>query len=234
MTKPFNDDIEPKRKRSLFAWLRGSFLTGLVVVAPISLTLYLIWTVAGWVDSWVLPFVPVWLRPDQYVGLNVRGVGVFVFLIFTILVGWIAKGIIGKSMIAWAENLVQGLPVVRSVYNGLKQIAETVFAQSDSSFDKACLIQYPRKGIWCIAFISTSAKGEIAASMPTEDDKTAVFLPTTPNPTSGFVIMLPREDVIVLDMDVDEALKMIISLGVVVPDWRNSKTPDLPLELPDD
>lgn len=222
MTKPF-DDLEPKKRRGMFASLRGSFLTGLVVVAPISLTLYLIWTVAGWVDSWVLPFVPVWLRPDQYVGLNIRGIGVLVFLIFTIFVGWLAKGIIGKSMIAWAEGLVQGLPVVRSVYNGLKQIAETVFAQSEASFDKACLIQYPRKGIWCIAFISTSAKGEIAASMPVEDGKTAVFLPTTPNPTSGFLLFLPSSDVIELDMSVEDAAKLVISAGLVYPNGDQSK-----------
>ncbi|NNF92245.1 MAG: DUF502 domain-containing protein, partial [Boseongicola sp.] len=144
MTTPFDDHPEPKRRRSIFAWLRASFLTGLVVIAPIGLTLWLIWTVAGWVDSWVLPFVPVWLRPDQYVGLNIRGIGVFVFLIFTIIVGWMAKGIIGKSLIRWAEGAVQNLPVVRSVYNGLKQIAETVFAQTEASFDKACLVQYPR------------------------------------------------------------------------------------------
>ncbi|MDD9976876.1 MAG: DUF502 domain-containing protein, partial [Boseongicola sp.] len=162
MSKPFEEDDEsPKKRRSLFASFRASFLTGLVVIAPIGLTLWLIWTVAGWVDGWVLPFVPAWLRPDQYVGLNIRGIGVFLFLIFTIIVGWAAKGLIGRSLISWAEGLVQGLPVVRSVYNGLKQIAETVFAQSETSFDKACLVQYPRKGIWAIAFISTSAKGEI-------------------------------------------------------------------------
>lgn len=220
MTTPFEDDHEPKRRRSTFAWFRGSFLTGLVVIAPISLTLWLIWTVAGWVDSWVLPFVPVWLRPDQYVGLNIRGIGVLVFLIFTVLVGWMAKGIIGKSLIRWAESVVQNLPVVRSVYNGLKQIAETVFAQSETSFDKACLVEYPRQGIWAIAFMSTSAKGEISAKMPTEEDKTAVFLPTTPNPTSGFLLFLPKRDVIELDMSVDNALKYIISMGVVAPNGK--------------
>ena len=226
MTKPFDDETEPKRRRGMFSGLRASFLTGLVVIAPISLTLYLIWTVAGWVDSWVLPFVPDWLRPDQYVGLNIRGIGVFVFLIFTILVGWMAKGIIGKSMIAWAESLVQGLPVVRSVYNGLKQIAETVFAQSETSFDKACLVEYPRKGIWAIAFISTSAKGEIESKIPENQGKTAVFLPTTPNPTSGFLLFLPKSDVIELDMSVEDAAKLVISAGLVYPNGdKASPTP---------
>ncbi|NNJ68424.1 MAG: DUF502 domain-containing protein, partial [Boseongicola sp.] len=117
MSTPFDDNSEPSRpKRGMFANFRSSFLTGLVVVAPIALTLWLIWTVAGWVDGWVLPFVPLWLRPDQYIGLNIRGVGVFVFLIFTVLVGWVAKGLIGRSLLNWAEGLVQGLPVVRSIY----------------------------------------------------------------------------------------------------------------------
>ena len=223
MSKGFDDDHITRRRRGMFSWLRASFLTGLVVIAPIALTLWLIWTVAGWVDSWVLPFVPVWLRPDQYVGLNVRGVGVLVFLIFTVLVGWMAKGIIGKSLIRWAESLVQGLPVVRSVYKGLKQIAETVFAQSEASFDKACLVEYPRKGIWAIAFISTGAKGEIDAKIDHASSKTAVFLPTTPNPTSGFLLFVPKSDVIELDMTVEDAAKLVISAGLVYPDGAEVK-----------
>lgn len=226
MAKRSDDEQRTRRRRSAFAWFRGSFLTGLVVIAPIALTLWLIWTVAGWVDSWVLPFVPVWLRPDQYIGLNIRGVGVLVFLIFTVLVGWMAKGIIGKSLIRYAESVVHGLPVVRSVYKGLKQIAETVFAQSEASFDKACLVEYPRKGIWAIAFISTSAKGEIDTKVPAEHGKTAVFLPTTPNPTSGFLLFLPNEDIIELDMTVEDAAKLVISAGLVYPDGNVAQIDD--------
>ncbi len=229
MSKVQLDDSEGRRKRSVFAWLRGSFLTGLVVIAPIGLTLWLIWTVAGWVDSWVLPFVPIWLRPDQYVGLSIRGIGVLVFLIFTILIGWMAKGIIGKSLIMWAEGLVEGLPVVRSVYKGLKQIAETVFAQSDTSFDKACLVEYPRKGIWAIAFISTSAKGEIDRRVPVDEAKTAVFLPTTPNPTSGFLLFLPKSSVIELDMSVEDAAKLVISAGLVYPQSQIESSAPTPI-----
>jgi uncharacterized membrane protein len=218
MSTPFDDNSEPPRpKRGLFSKFRSSFLTGLVVVAPIALTLWLIWTVAGWVDGWVLPFVPLWLRPDQYIGLNIRGVGVIVFLIFTVLVGWIAKGLIGRSLLNWAERMVQGLPVVRSIYNSLKQIAETVFAQSDTSFDKACLVEYPRKGIWAIAFIATSAKGEIDKKIDGDNGKTAVFLPTTPNPTSGFLLFVPTRDLIELDMTVEDAAKLVISAGLVYP-----------------
>lgn len=227
MSTPFDDNSEPTRpKRGMFSNFRSSFLTGLVVVAPIALTLWLIWTVAGWVDGWVLPFVPLWLRPDQYIGLNIRGVGVVVFLIFTVLVGWVAKGLIGRSLLSWAEGLVQGLPVVRSIYNGLKQIAETVFAQSETSFDTACLVEYPRKGIWAIAFISTSAKGEIDGKIEGDDAKTAVFLPTTPNPTSGFLLFVPKKDVIKLDMSVEDAAKLVISAGLVYPsDKSEAPTP---------
>ncbi|QMU57622.1 MAG: DUF502 domain-containing protein [Boseongicola sp.] len=224
MSKPFDDEKKPqKKRRGPFGSFRASFLTGLVVIAPIGLTLWLIWTMAGWVDSWVLPFVPAWLRPDQYVGLSIRGIGVLVFLIFTVFVGWLAKGLIGRSMLGWAESLVQGLPVVRSVYNGLKQIAETVFAQSETSFDKACLVEYPRKGIWAIAFISTDAKGEISSKIPLEEGKTAIFLPTTPNPTSGFLLFVPTSDVVELDMSVEDAAKLVISAGLVYPNGKSAK-----------
>lgn len=217
MTTPFDELTEPKRKRSLLGGLRASFLTGIVVIAPIGVTLWLIWTIVGWIDGWVLPFVPAQFRPEQYIGINLRGVGVIIFLVFTILVGWLAKGLIGRSFLLWAEGLVDRMPVVRSVYNGLKQIAETVFAQTERSFDRACLVEYPRKGIWAIAFISTTAKGEIDAKIPMDEGLTSVFLPTTPNPTSGFLLFVPKRDVIELSMSVEDAAKLVISAGLVYP-----------------
>ena len=146
-----------------------------------------------------------------------RGVGVVFFFVFTIVVGWIAKGVIGRSLIDWAEGFVDRMPIVRSIYNGAKQIAETVFAQTESNFDKACLIQYPREGLWAIAFVSTSAKGEINRSVPRDGNVVSVFLPTTPNPTSGFLLFVPESDVIYLDMSVEDAAKLVISAGLVYP-----------------
>lgn len=204
---------------------RASFLTGLVVIAPIGVTIWLIWTVVGWIDGWVLPLVPQQFRPEQYIGINLRGVGVIIFLVFTVIVGWLAKGLIGRSLIHWGEGLVDRMPVVRSVYNGLKQIAETVFAQSEASFDTACLVEYPRKGIWAIAFVSTGAKGEVAKGIPIEDEKVAVFLPTTPNPTSGFLLFLPRKDIIELKMSVEDAAKLVISAGLVYPNAEDPTRP---------
>lgn len=218
MNTPFDEDPLPPRKPRRFAALRASFLTGIVVIAPVALTVWLVWAIMGWVDSVVLPLVPYNLRPEKYIGINLRGVGVIIFLIFTIVVGWIAKGLIGKSMINFAESLVERMPVVRTIYSGVKQIAETVFAQSERSFEKACLIQYPRKGIWAIGFISTTAKGEVANRADTSGDLMSIFLPTTPNPTSGFLLFLPKEDVIELEMSVEEAAKLVISAGLVYPD----------------
>ena len=215
MKPPFDPDAP--RKTGLFYSLRSSFLTGIVVIAPISLTVWLIFAVVSWFDKVVLPFVPGRLQPETLIGINFFGLGVVIFLIFTIVVGWIAKGLIGRSLIRQAENIVDRMPVVRTVYNGIKQISETVFAQSERSFEQAVLIEYPRRGIWAIGFISTHAKGEILRRAGTGERIVSVFVPTTPNPTSGFLLYFPEDDVIELDMSVEEAAKLVISAGLVYP-----------------
>lgn len=229
MIDPNHEEIKRRSRPGLIARLRSNFLAGLIIVAPIGLTLWLIWTVVGWVDSWVWPFVPAGYHPEALINwllgrdatnqivVNVRGVGVVIFLVFTVVVGWIGKGLIGRSFIGIGERFVDRMPVVRSVYNAVKQIAETVFSQRDTSFDKACLVEYPRRGIWAIAFISTNAKGEIDTRLSDGEPTVTVFLPTTPNPTSGFLLFLPRSDVKVLDMTVEDAAKLVISAGLVYP-----------------
>ncbi len=231
MNTPFDPDPPTPHKRGLIGGFRASFLTGLVVIAPVGLTMWLIWSVVGWIDGLVLPLVPLAYHPDRliqnYFGLdpeiqfNVRGVGLIIFLLFTILIGWLAKGLIGRSMIRFAESLVERTPVVRSIYSGIKQISETIFAQSDRSFEKACLIQYPRPGVWAIGFVSTKARGEIAAKTDTSGDMLSIFVPTTPNPTSGFLLFLPARDVIELDMSVEDTAKLVISAGLVYPNAKD-------------
>ena len=216
----------------MLARLRTSFLTGIVVIAPVALTLWLIWSVIGWFDGFVLPFVPDAYRPEQILNtifgydlkLNIRGVGVVVFLVFATLVGWLAKGLIGRSFIRYAENLVNRMPVVRSFYSGIKQIAETVFAQQERSFEKACMIEYPRKGIWAIGFISTTAKGEIAERNSSKGPMVSVFVPTTPNPTSGFLLFFPKADIVELDMSIEDAAKLVISAGLVYPPTKKKSS----------
>lgn len=215
-------------RRGFFAKLRSNFLTGLIVIAPIGITIWLIWSLFGWIDSWVLPLIPNAYNPAYLIRnltgieIDVRGIGVVTFLVFTILIGWIAKGLIGRSLIRWAESLVLSIPLIRSLYSGLKQIVETVLQQGQQNFEKACLIEYPRKGVWAMAFISTTAKGEIARRHAPEQ-MISVFMPTTPNPTSGFLLFLPRKDVVVLDMAVEDAAKLIISAGLVYPSEASAK-----------
>ncbi|MDG1067631.1 MAG: DUF502 domain-containing protein [Sulfitobacter sp.] len=239
MTTPFDPDPVTPHKRGLLGRFRGNFLTGLVVIAPVGLTIWLIWSVVGWIDGFVLPLVPLKYHPDRLIQdllgldpllqINVRGIGVIIFLLFTVLVGFIAKGIIGRSLIRFAESLVERTPVVRSIYSGIKQISETIFAQSETSFETACLIEYPRKGIWAIGFISTGAKGEIAAKSGGEGEMMSVFLPTTPNPTSGFLLFVPKTDVIELDMSVEDSAKLVISAGLVYPNAKALEDGDAPI-----
>ena len=225
MEEPFQTPPPAPRRKSFLSGLRNSFLTGVVVIAPVGLTVWLIWSVIGWVDGVVLPFVPSRYQPENilntFLGLDIklqlRGLGVVFFLIFTTFVGWLAKGLLGRSLIRSAERFVNRMPIVRSIYSGVKQIAETVFSQADRSFEKACIVQYPRKGIWAVGFISTPAKGEIRARVNDAQNLLSVFVPTTPNPTSGFLLFFPAEDVIELDMSIEDAAKLVISAGLVYP-----------------
>ncbi len=236
MMDPHLEEHQRRSKPGLIARLRGNFLAGLIIVAPIGLTFWLIWTVVGWIDGWVWPFIPDYYQPqavlnrvlgrteENWIAVNVRGVGVVVFLIFTVIVGWIGKGLIGRSFLGMGERLLDRTPVVSSIYNAAKQIAETVFSQRDTSFDKACLVEYPRKGIWAIAFISTNAKGEVDEKLSDGEPVVTVFLPTTPNPTSGFLLFLPRRDVKELEMSVEDAAKLVISAGLVYPNGNDDVT----------
>ena len=216
----------PTLLKRFISGFRNSFITGIVVIAPVGLTVWLVWTVIGWIDGFVLPFVPSQYQPEEIlkailgedVRVNIRGLGVVFFLVFTTFIGWIAKGLLGRTFIRSAENLVNRMPVVRSVYSGVKQIAETAFAQADRSFEKACLIEYPRRGIWAIGFISTTAKGEVSKRAGSGQKMQSIFVPTTPNPTSGFLLFFPAEDVIELDMSVEDAAKLVISAGLVYPE----------------
>ncbi|MDB9857676.1 DUF502 domain-containing protein [Amylibacter sp.] len=205
--------VPSARKRpGLVARLRGNFLTGLVIVLPVALTIWMIWAFVGFVDNSVLPLVPDAYKPSS----EWRGFGVIVFLVFTSIVGAMTKGIFGKQLLKYIESLVDRMPIVRTIYNGVKQIVETVLNQSNSSFEKACMVEYPRRGIWAIAFVSTSTKGEVLAKSG-EDEMMSIFLPTTPNPTSGFLLFVPKQDVVILDMDVEAAAKLVISAGLVMP-----------------
>tara|TARA_B100000767_G_scaffold13469_1_gene12994 strand:- start:1924 stop:2625 length:702 start_codon:yes stop_codon:yes gene_type:complete len=219
--------FDKSRRPGWIASMRSNFLTGLIIITPIALTIWLIWSVVGWIDARVWAIVPDAYQPHRYIQTlyniqiseqyDIPGIGLVVFLVFTIFVGWMGKGFVGRSLIRWAERVVNRMPVVRSVYSGAKQIAETVLNKKNNSFDKACLIEYPRKGIWAIGFVSTKARGEIANLSPEGKELISIFVPTTPNPTSGFLLFFPSTDIRELDMSVEDAAKLVISAGLVYP-----------------
>ncbi len=199
--------------------LRNYFLTGLVIAGPIGITLWLTWTFIKWVDGWVKPFVPRVYNPDTYLPFPVPGFGLIVAIFVLTIVGFLAANFLGRSLISVGEGIVGRMPLVRNVYSGLKQIFETILDERGKSFTKAALIEYPRRGLWAIVFISTDTKGEVARLLEDKADTMAVFLPTTPNPTSGFLLFVPKEDIVELTMSVEDAAKLVISAGLVSPDY---------------
>ena len=221
-------DPEEHQKRSFLGRVRTNFLAGLAVIAPAVLTMWVVWTAINWIDGLVIPFIPRAYRPEVLLGWDIPGTGLVVFLIFAVVVGAFAKGLIGRSLIHWGERIVERMPVVRSIYNAVKQIAETVLARSQPTFDRACLVEYPRPGIWAVAFISARARGEITEKLDGHGEMISVFLPTTPNPTSGFLLFVPRTDVPELDMSVEEAIKLVISAGLVYPDGKIARQLEQP------
>jgi uncharacterized membrane protein len=218
------DPLHPRR-RGILAGLRASFLTGLVVVLPVGLTAYFAWTLVGWIDGWILPLIPSAYQPEALVhdifgpeaDFPVRGLGVLVFLVFTVMIGWLAKGLFGRSVIRLGEEMVDRMPIVRSIYGGIKQVAETFFNKTEKSFDQVCLLEFPRPGSWALGFISTQPKGELAQRLAAMGpDYSAVFVGLTPF-TSGMLLFVPTKDLTILDMKIDDAAKLIVSGGLVYP-----------------
>jgi uncharacterized membrane protein len=206
----------PRRRPGLFQRVRVNFLTGLVIVAPVVLTIYIVWSVVTFIDAQVVPWVPEVYNLNHYFGAEIPGFGVVIFFIFTAVVGALTKNLFGRQLVRFGEDVVERMPVVRSLYNALKQIVETVLSQSATSFKQVCIVEYPRKGLWAIAFVSTDTRGEIP-SRAGEPEMLSVFLPTTPNPTSGFLLFVPKHEVVILEMSVEAAAKLVISAGLVMP-----------------
>lgn len=201
--------------------IRNYFLTGFIVTAPLAITAYLAWSFVGWVDSWVKPYIPARYNPDSYLPFAVPGFGLIVALVLITIVGFLTANLVGRTIVSYGEYLLSRTPLVRNIYSGLKQILETVLSQRSKTFTKVGLIQYPRKGLWALVFIATEAEGEVSDLIEEEAGPSiAVFLPTTPNPTSGFLLFVPKSDITVLSMTVEEGAKLVISAGLVTPEYQ--------------
>ena len=210
------------KSKSFLSKIRSYFLTGIIVTAPVGLTFYVAILFIGFIDGKVRNNIPEKYHYDNLLPIEIPGIGLlFVFILLT-FIGFLTAGLIGKFIIKLGERIISRLPIIRSVYGALKQIFESVLASSSKSFREVVLIEYPRKGVWAIGFITGDTKGEVQNA--TKENMVNVFLPTTPNPTSGFLLFVPRKDVIILDMNVEEGIKMVISGGIVTPKQKKIKT----------
>ena len=195
--------------------IRSWFFTGILVMTPLILTIYVVWAFITFVDNLVVPLVPIEYRPSYYLPFSIPGLGLIIVFLFTTFVGILATGLFGRTLIRLWENILNRMPVVRSVYSAIKQILETVMATQSDAFRQAVLVEYPRKDIWAIGFVTGSTKGEVSENV--NKKMVNVFMPTTPNPTSGFLLFFPEKDLIFLEMSVEDALKLVVSGGMVVP-----------------
>ena len=203
--------------RSLAARLRSWFLTGLVVFGPVAVTAYIVWWVVDTVDNWVKPWLPAGVVPDSYLPFHVPGFGLLAALVGLTALGFLTATLIGRTLLTFSDAMLDRMPFVRGVYKGLKQVFETVFTQSGSQFRKVGLVEFPVKGSWSIVFISSSPGEVVTSALPGEKPMVSVFMPCTPNPTTGFFFYIAADDVIELPITADEAAKLIMSAGLIQP-----------------
>lgn len=205
--------IEPRPR---LAALRKYLITGLVVWVPLVITFFVLKFLVDLMDNSLLLLPPAW-RPEAVFGFKIPGLGALLALAILLLTGLVAANLLGRKLVEWWESILHRIPLVRSIYSAVKQVMETLLGAGGDAFRKVLLIEYPRKGVWTLAFQTGVGVGEVQHR--TSREVLTVFVPTTPNPTSGFIILVPRDEVVELDMSVEEGLKFVMSLGVVAPGW---------------
>lgn len=210
-------NVEIKTHSSIFGRLRAYFFTGLVITAPIAITIWATYWFVTLFDAWVKPFIPANYNPDTYLPFKMPGFGLIFALIAITLIGAMAANLVGRTMVSLWEGILNRTPVVRSIYKGSKQIFETLFSQKGASFRYVCLVEWPRKGAWSVAFVSREVDGSHIGLEPGRE-MYAVYVSTTPNPTSGYIFFVDVDEVKILDMTVEDGLKLVISMGLVFPE----------------
>lgn len=200
----------------MLRWLRNSFLTGVVVALPVTVTVWLIFLVVNFIDGTIKPLIPERYNPESYLEFAIPGLGVVIAVVALTVLGALAANFFGRTLISIGERMLNSVPLVRNIYGAVKQIAETVFSSSKTSFKEVVLVEFPTKGSYAVGFVSAAARGEVRESIG--EDTISIFVPTTPNPTSGFLLFTQRSKTFPLDMSVEEAAKLIISFGLVTPD----------------
>lgn len=202
--------------------LRNYLIAGVLITAPIGLTIYLSWAFIHWMDNTVMPLVPVRYHPETYLPFSIPGLGLVLVIVGLILIGALMTNLLGRGFMRLSERVVHRMPVVRGIYATLKQVFETVLSHQSDAFRQVVMLEYPRRGMWALGFLTGPTVGEVQNL--TKERVLNVFLPTTPNPTSGFLLFVPQEDVLILDMSVEEGIKMVMSGGIVTPKDRRPVT----------
>ena len=201
--------------------LRNYFVTGVAVTAPVAITVYLVWAIVAWIDHRLTPLIPGRYNPNTYLPFDIPGLGLVLALVILTVIGALTANFFGRLLVDTTEKIMSRMPVIRSIYGTTKQVFDTIAAQNSTSFKEVVLVEYPRKGLWAIAFVATETKGPVAKVM--NEPMVSVFLPTTPNPTSGFLLFVPRRDLITLEMSIEEGIKYVISAGLVTTDKAKEK-----------
>jgi uncharacterized membrane protein len=214
---PLPQAAPPKAPRMGFAArLRAYFLAGVLVTAPFALTAYLAWLVVDFVDSRVMKLVPDRYNPNAYLPVGIPGIGLIVAFVLLTAIGALTAGLAGRILIGFGETLLARMPVVRGVYGAIKQVVSTIVSQQSNSFREVVLVQWPREGMWTVAFVTGTATDEIRALNP-DGDMIGVYVPTTPNPTSGYLMWVERSEVVPMAISIEDGIKLVVSCGIVTP-----------------
>lgn len=215
---PDNDGPEPAPTHHSFgARIRTYFLTGLIVAGPLAITIWLIWSFVTWVDDLVRPFIPLAYRPETYLPIKVPGFGLIIAFVALTTLGFLTANLVGRTLVELGEKLLERMPIVRPLYRGLKQVFETLFSKSGSTFRTVGLVEFPSPGMWSLVFLSSPPSAGINAVLPGGEEHVSVFMPCTPNPTTGFFFYVRRREVIELDIPVEAAAKLIMTAGMIQP-----------------
>jgi len=197
--------------------IRTYFLTGLIVAGPVAITIWLVWSFVTWVDDLVRPFIPIAYRPETYLPIKVPGFGLIIAFVALTVLGFLTANLVGRTFVEIGETILERVPIVRPIYRGLKQVFETLFSKSASSFRTVGLVEFPAPGMWSLVFLSTPPGADLSATLPSREEYVSAFMPCTPNPTTGFFFYVLRRDVIELSISVEDAAKLLMSAGMIQP-----------------
>ncbi len=209
------DDKTETTKKTFMSKLRNYFLAGILVTAPIAITIYIVWSFLSFLDAKITPLIPYSYNPNTYLPFDIPGLGLIITIIFFIFIGWSTRNFLGRLMVRYSEYIVERVPVINKIYVAIKSVFETVMSSKSDAFKEVVMFEYPKADMWVMGFVTGISKGEVQEK--TANETVNIFVPTTPNPTSGFLLFVPKKNLIYMDMSVEEGIKLIVSGGIITP-----------------